>query len=306
MGQICFSLILVANISRMSLRILISAINKANYTVTINREQIPHVCPGEMMKKTTILLQVRCVFVTDGLQLEENQKESLLKERNIFGDIVFSPTQNDAVMYGHRFLYLIMWAKAKFNFQYLLRLDDDYFVCMDRMVNELHFRPKRSLSWGWYHCSMAVVWMDEAWSLFSADVIDNFLTQDPRSMLCHPFGDQTFSLWINATGVNLTEFHDQRLHHTPRAGKMKKFFSMKSVCDKYIGIHGSYNNLMPRLWKNSNDAPKNITPVTLLRATCDGPKVFDVSKFRGIYRHEPKPCIEGFNWGPIPWRSKEN
>ena len=153
MGQICFSLILVANISRMSLRILISAINKANYTVTINREQIPHVCPGEMMKTTTILLQVRCVFVTDGLQLEENQKESLLKERNIFGDIVFSPTQNDAVMYGHRFLYLIMWAKAKFNFQYLLRLDDDYFVCMDRMVNELHFRPKRSLSWGWYHCS---------------------------------------------------------------------------------------------------------------------------------------------------------
>ena len=148
------------------------------------------------MKKTTLLSQVRCVFLTDGLHFEESQKESLLKERNIFGDIFFSPTQNGAIMYGHRFLYLAMWAKAKFNFQYLLRLDDDYFVCIDRLVNELPFRPKTSLSWGWYHCKWNIVRMDEAWSLFSEDVIEQFLAQDLNSMLCHPFGDQTFTLWI--------------------------------------------------------------------------------------------------------------
>ena len=115
------------------------------------------------------------------------------------------------------------------------------------------------------------------------------------------------ALWKHAIGINnLTEFNDHRLHHTPPAGKMKKFFSVELVCDKYVGVHGSYYDLMHHLWNNSNDGPKTITSMRLLRDTCSVPNVFDVNKIGGVYRHKPKPCIEGFRWGPIPWRSSEN
>ena len=130
--------------------------------------------------------------------------------------------------------------------------------------------------------------------------------QDPRSILCHPFGDQTYSLWIQATGLNLTQFDDRRIHHSPPAGKTERFFTMRNVCDDYIGIHGAYPNVMPLLWVNSNDSPKRITPVTLLRNNCPNfAEGFDVNKFAGLYRHTPKPCISGSYWGLIPWHSAE-
>ena len=237
------------------------------------------------------------MFFTDGLQLKEEQKLKLLKEVKSSKDIMFSPIESDAMVFGERFLYQIMWAKAKFNFQYLLRLDDDYFVCMERLLNELHFRPKKELSWGRYHChDQNLVYMDESWALFSEDVIEKFLAQNLRSMLCHPFGDQTFTLWINATGVNLTDFDDYRLHYWPPASKLEGFFSMTDACDEFMGVHGSYPDLMQYLWRNSNDGPKNITELTLLRNTCSFPKVFDVIGFSGIYKYKPKLCLERARW----------
>ena len=245
----------------------------------------------------TLLLQVKCVFFTDGLQLEDQQKNELLAERRKFGDIMFSPTETPFILFGERFLYQIMWAKARFKFQYFLRLDDDYFVCMDRLVNELSSRPKANLSWGRYHCHKKhLVYMDESWALFSEDVIEKFLAQDLRAMLCHPFGDQTFTLWINATGVNLTDFDDHRLHYWPPASKLREFISMTNVCDKFMGVHGSYPDLMQYLWRNSNDGPKNITELRLLRNTCSLLKVFDVNTFAGIYKHKPKLCLDKPRW----------
>lgn len=213
------------------------------------------------------------------------------------------------MIFGERFLYQIMWAKTKFNFQYLLRLDDDYFVCMARLVSELPARPKKNLSWGRYHCQYEdLVYMDESWALFSEDVIEQFLAQDLNSMLCHPFGDQTFTLWINATRLNLTDFDDYRLHYWPPAGKVNKFFSMTAVCDRLIGIHGSYPNLMPHLWKNSSDGPNNIPPVTLLKDTCLLPKIFDVDKFQGVFKHKPKLCLDRPRWttGLKSWSGAQN
>ena len=97
---------------------------------------------------STPILQVKCVFFTDGLQLDGEQRKKLSIEHSRFGDIEFSPTEDASMIFGERFLYYMMWAKAKFNFQYFLRLDDDYFVCMDKLANELPSRPRKNLSWG--------------------------------------------------------------------------------------------------------------------------------------------------------------
>lgn len=192
-------------------------LNKPEPSVSVSQ-------PTSSPFKTEIsdLFQARCIFFTDGLQLEEAQTSKLRKELSIFKDIKFSPTDIDAMIFGERFLYQILWAKAKFTFQFLLRVDDDYFICMERLLYELPFRPKNNLSWGVYHChDEDLVYMDESWALFFQDVIQQFLSQDPQTMLCHPFGDQTFTLWINASTLNLNDFNDHRLHYWPPAGKLE-------------------------------------------------------------------------------------
>lgn len=267
-------------------------LNKPEPSVSVSQ-------PTSSPFKTEIsdLFQARCIFFTDGLKLEEAQTSKLLKELSIFKDIKFSPTDIDAMIFGERFLYQILWAKAKFTFQFLLRVDDDYFICMERLLYELPFRPKNNLSWGVYHChDEDLVYMDESWALFSQDVIQQFLSQDPQTMLCHPFGDQTFTLWINASTLNLNDFNDHRLHYWPPAGKLEKFYSIKNVCDKFLGIHGSYPDVMRYLWLNNNDSPKDITDLTLLRESCFFQKVFDVNKFKGVYSHKPRRCLEKPRW----------
>lgn len=70
--------------------------------------------------------KARCIFFTDDLLLEEAQTSKLLKELSIFKDIKFSPTDIDAMIFGERFLYQILWAKAKFNFSYALTMITSY------------------------------------------------------------------------------------------------------------------------------------------------------------------------------------
>ena len=246
---------------------------------------------------STLILQVKCVFFTDGLQLDGVTRNKLSIEHSQFGDIKFSPTEDATILFGERLLYHMLWAKAKFNFQYFLRLDDDYFVCMEKLTNELPSRPKKNLSWGWYHCQQEnLVYKDESWTLFSEDVIEQFFAQDLRSIMCHPFGDQMIAFWVKAAKINLTIFDDRRLHHHPPAANVKKFLSMSNICDKYMGLHGSYSNILPHFWRNSNDGPKNITSMTLLSHTCHRKHAFDINLVGGIYNFTLKQCLDRPRW----------
>ena len=204
--------------------------------------------------------------------------------------------------FGLRYLYHIMYATAKYHFTYLLRIDDDYFVCMERLLNELHHRPVKMLSWGSYHCLFRDrIYMDEAWTLFTADVIHRFLSQDPRKIVCHPHADQQIPVWVEnvySKNETLINFDDQRLHHYPPAWKQNKFKSLARVCDRYIGVHGSSPEMMLKFWRSSSDAAKEITNITDVSRTCHFPSVFDISKMRPPYNFTLRPCIENPIWTP--------
>ena len=66
--------------------------------------------------------------------------------------------------FGLRFLNHIKWAKAKFDFRFLLRTDDDYFLCLKRLLSELPVRPETSLVWGNFHCQGGITWVDESFA----------------------------------------------------------------------------------------------------------------------------------------------
>lgn len=240
------------------------------------------------------LKQVKCVFVTDGIIDDPAQRALVLQERNRYQDLEFLPVPGGLV-FGQRFLNQIKWAKAKFDFQYLLKIDDDYFLCLKRLLSELPMRPKNKLVWGNFHCNSGITWADEAFVIFSRDIIHKFLAQDKNKMLCHPFGDQTYSLWLN--NMNKSYFHDTRLHHDPPASFSPVFENITNVCDSYIGIHGTYEKKMREFGLNANDGAKDLGSLTIpsFSTFCATTK-FDHRVFISKYNFEPKPCIENPTW----------
>lgn len=234
------------------------------------------------------------MFVTDGIIKNASQRALMVQERNQYKDLEFLPVAGGLV-FGQRFLNQIKWAKAKFDFRYLLKIDDDYFLCLKRLLSELPMRPKNKLVWANFHCESGITWADEAFVLFSRDIIHKFLAQDENKTLCHPFGDQTYHLWLN--NMRKKYFHDSRLHHHPPASFMPSFENITNVCDSYIGIHGTYETKMREFDLNANDGAKDLDPLTVPRFSyfCATTR-FDHRVFSEQYYYEPKPCIENPTW----------
>lgn len=236
--------------------------------------------------------------------MSKEQERQLSTEQRTHGDIEFQALESTRV-FGLRYLYQILWASAKFNFVYLLRADDDYFVCLEKLKAELHYRPRRALIWGSYHCLFRdIIYVDEAWILLTSDVIERFLSQDPQRILCHPHADQQIPVWINKLYSNndsLVHFDEHRLHHFPPATRLsKKFSDLTRVCDSYLGIHGASPGMMRDFWRDSGDAPKSNSTLKLTRIseTCHFPNVFNISKITGSYKFELRPCITNPRWTP--------
>ena len=193
--------------------------------------------------------------------------------------------------FGHRFLHHLQWAMAKYNFQYFLRLDDDYFVCFRKLINELsNFRPKENLCWGHFHCQLGMGWMDESWSLFSHDIVETFLQQDPLTMLCHAHAGQQIAIWLNNISQRMY-FHDNRLDFDGN----RVNWSEANVCDTFIGVHHAYAPRMVQLGTNSADGAKPVPPLPNYSAHCKF-NTFNYRKMSARFFFEPRPCAEEPSW----------
>ena len=211
-------------------------------------------------------------------------QENLLNETSRYGDIEFQPLLG-GIEFGMRFLYHAKWAAANYDFQYFLRTDDDYFVCLKKLLNELPWRPKQNLCWGNFHCEVQMTWIDESWMLFSSDIIDKFLNQDARTMLCHPHAGQQIGIWLNNISGRLF-FHDVRLNH------VRAFdWQARNVCVTYMGVHRAFASRMLQLAKTSEDGAKTVPPISKFSSYCEY-DTFDHRRLHDPYFYEPKPCVE--------------
>ena len=82
--------------------------------------------------------------MTDGLITDRIQRNLILNEKDKYKDIKLQLLKGGRGQFGFRFLNEINWAAARFNFQYLLRFDDDYFLRSKRLLSELPLRPKQN------------------------------------------------------------------------------------------------------------------------------------------------------------------
>ena len=228
--------------------------------------------------------------------MDHVQRNLTILERNRYKDLVLQPLVG-GWEFGLRFLNQIKWAKANFDFQYLLRIDDDYFLCLKRLLSELPVRAKEHLVWGNFHCTVGITWIDESFMVFTSDIIYKFLSQNESTMLCHPHADQQVGLWLN--NINISErlhfFHDSRLWHDPPASFSAHFVNATNVCDSYLGIHGAYVEKMRYFGKNANDSRKDVFAMPEFKRFCPN-TAFDYRKINPPFFFEPKPCKDNPSW----------
>lgn len=239
--------------------------------------------------------KVKCVFVTDGFIVDEIQRELTIQERNRYNDMELQPLMGGRE-FGLRFLNQIKWAHANFDFQFLLRIDDDYFLCLRRLLSELPMRPKKNLVWGFFHCARTtqISWIDEAFMIFTADIIDRFLSQNESVLLCHPHADQQIAIWLAKIPRKLY-FHDKRLYHDPPASFSRKFDNIKNICDSYIGVHGTYADKMKYFGQNANDGKKTVADIPKFSRFCPTTR-FDYRLMDVRFLFHPKPCKDNPTW----------
>ncbi|XP_031574723.1 beta-1,3-galactosyltransferase 6-like isoform X2 [Actinia tenebrosa] len=263
--------------------------------------------PKRMDRRTGIRLtwmndcsrkDVLCRFFTDQLtSIEPQVKTAIVKEKLTHGDIEFMPIAG-GMNFGLRMLWLMEWSVQNYDFDFFLRIDDDYFLCLRKLLGEI---PRRvhvpRLYWGYVHCvAEGQVRVDEGFLILSSDLVKEFVSKKD-SLLCHPYGDQAVAIWLN-NRTDITRFHDPRVIHDVTAHN-PQFKRANELCNTYLSLHGSYlhENLIywdivqkerPQVWLPS------IQP---FEEVCKFGTHFDWRKMGGYpYEWEPKPCSSNPTW----------
>ena len=105
-------------------------------------------------------LNTSCYIFTDSLdtygkRLHDEILVALKHEQFLNKDLILTESPG-GVNFATRYLWVIKWANRNYKFDFLLRVDDDYFICMDRLFLELpHRKVIRKLYWGYIHCAPA-------------------------------------------------------------------------------------------------------------------------------------------------------
>lgn len=100
-----------------------------------------------------------CRFFTDGQdvkghRLEAKKGRQLENESRVYEDMLLADVPG-GVNFALKFLWMIQWAKERYDFHFFLRLDDDYFICFEKLMLELEVvRPREKFQWGWLHCDL--------------------------------------------------------------------------------------------------------------------------------------------------------
>ena len=200
---------------------------------------------------------------------------------------------------------MFKWAVQHYSFDFFLRIDDDHFLCLDRLLYELPHRPKQSLYWGFIHCRERIVRVDEGWLMLTRNLVDEVLSKINSTLPCHPFADQAVALWVIHSRYNVTYFYDnERVINKATAFKVQEYLK-PDICEKYLSLHGSYPRFMKMYWNitRTNRSMKKkqrrysipAIPYYLDKCPYDN-KVFDLKNFWPQFRYDTKPCKEEPRW----------
>lgn len=239
-------------------------------------------------------IKAECIFMTDKVNKTSPLYTNLQNETDHYGDMKFQNVAS-GVQFGMRLLFQLVHASLHYEFDYLLRIDDDYFFCLKRYIAELSLPPLGPFIVGWVHCIKKIVRPDEGFLLFSRDIVHKFTTQNESEIMCTAYGGQNVGIWLMDLKLEGVLYHDLFLHHTPTVQEKPSLKLTKNVCEKYTGVHGAYPGDMEILWENrgSDNNNRNVNGTLLSHcSSCSHKYVMNWQIFGGKYKRIPKRCIE--------------
>lgn len=208
-----------------------------------------------------------------GDQSAEEIAERLEEESLTYGDLVLQDIDT-GMNFGLKLLSAMRWMSSHFSFDFFLRLDDDYFLCLERLLEDLDClllteKQHPPIVAGFRICSERATYVDEAYLLFSSLIVDRVL--NTSDVMCSEFGSYTAAAWMtvggsgNPTGDVLT-VHDYRLDHLGlwwRNPRKAEYFraDYSPMCERGLGVHRTYPEGMHNIWMEVSGR-RNVTQST--------------------------------------------
>ena len=143
-----------------------------------------------------------------------------------------------------------------------------------------------------YHSG--IVRVDEGWHLTSSDVVGEFVAKKDTN-LCHPFGDQAFSLWLNDMQGMIYFADNKRVYHGV-AARNPGLLHRSEVCHSFISLHGSYPKEMLSFWQIASKEESGSYVLPPVEDNCRLSKTMRWKTFGGFYYAVPKPCRDNPIW----------
>lgn len=242
---------------------------------------------------------------------DENAEEiaELLEEESLtYGDVVLQDI-GTGMNFGLKLLWAMRWMSSHFSFDFFLRLDDDYFLCLERLLEDLDCllltrKQHPPIFAGSRVCSERATYVDEAYLLFSSSIVDHIL--NTAGLKCSEFGSYTAAAWMTVGGSgnprgDVAIVHDYRLDHLGlwwRNPRKAEFFraDYSPMCERGLGVHRTYPGGMHNIWMEVSGR-RNVTQSTsdcksLFRYEDDGqcPSLSSAIEETFLQRDNFQPC----------------
>ncbi|RWS24768.1 hypothetical protein B4U80_08322, partial [Leptotrombidium deliense] len=172
--------------------------------------------------------QFKYYFVIGSLQMSEEHLNSLKAENETHQDLLLlSNVKDNYSSLTHKVLAAFQWIQRCVQFQYVLKVDDDSFVRIDAVLNELLERKKvrTKLFWGYFDGRASVKrkgqWKEDHWFLcdrylpyaigggyvLSSDLV-RFIAENGDSFQMYTSEDVSVGVWLSPLKVD--RVHDPR------------------------------------------------------------------------------------------------
>lgn len=195
-------------------------------------------------------------FFTERPDTTETEEIAALDaESTTHGDVIQLDIDR-GMNFGLKLLESFRWMVERYVFDFFLRLDDDTFLCLRRLLDDLGSLRLGSSRYpspfysGSMVCNPNESYVDEAYILMSSEIIDRVLsTPDLR---CSYTGSVTAAAWVtngrpgNREG-DVQWVRDSRLNYGGSWWHVEGQ-DHSLVCQHYISVHRTYQEQMYDAW----------------------------------------------------------
>jgi len=138
--------------------------------------------------------------------------------------------------FGFRGRFQMDWAREHADFKYFLRVDEDGYLCVSALLQDLNKMPREKLLMGRFHCDFKKTRMDENFMLLSRDILEYFAQSWQANTL--PFhGDSTLALNIGSQLSRLAKEESWTFRDEPNRIRWDEEFELVDACTRYFWMH---------------------------------------------------------------------